>query len=588
MRLWLMAASAAALVGCGRPAPVKIPLLAPKAAASVPVTDSCVWIDRFGNPGQSELGSYWYSYTDAGNQGRSKISPTPPGAGVHEKGNLRWLQQDYTLDQGVFQWNPYVAFGVELNAVPLPWDSIAGIAYDYRGTNHLLIWKLGTVTDYANYQKQMPRSTDWTTAVIPFKMLRQPAMWGTKVPWDPNQTQAVDWQVTGATGMKGSLEIANVRLVRKGAAGVALPPVYEQAKSKYSTPQTKSAIDSSAWMAQAKVGQVRALPWRGGAKGAFSLSFDDGMISQVQHAVPILDQHQFKATFFPITSALAEKGKEPDWYFGTWEAFLALGQAGHELGSHTVNHPHLAQMLAGSPRDANTIENELWNAALTLEQKTGKPVRSFAYPFGEYDDRVLRAVGQLHLVGRGVSGLANTSSANLLAMDASSFSYGPGRTLESDLAQVDQWKAKVQAQVIDRGAWGMWYAHDVLPFAQAVARKDSWHPVSSEAFARLCDFLSAAQQKGDLWVAPMGVIVQYHNSALALKAGVLEATDRRLGIQLADGLPNDLYSEALDLEIKVPTDWKFVNYDGERIAVQGGLVRLSALPDAKIVLTRVP
>jgi peptidoglycan/xylan/chitin deacetylase (PgdA/CDA1 family) len=60
----------------------------------------------------------------------------------------------------------------------------------------------------------------------------------------------------------------------------------------------------------------------------------------------------------------------------TWDEIRELSVAGVELGSHTVTHRSLA-MLSRSE-----MQHELNYSRQRLEQETGKPIVSLAYPFG--------------------------------------------------------------------------------------------------------------------------------------------------------------------------------------------------------------
>ncbi len=70
----------------------------------------------------------------------------------------------------------------------------------------------------------------------------------------------------------------------------------------------------------------------------------------------------------------------------TWDQVVEMSRDGVEIGAHTVNHPLL------SYEDDATVERELLESKRTLEDKIGKPVRVFAYPNGDWDDRVRRRV----------------------------------------------------------------------------------------------------------------------------------------------------------------------------------------------------
>jgi peptidoglycan/xylan/chitin deacetylase (PgdA/CDA1 family) len=65
-----------------------------------------------------------------------------------------------------------------------------------------------------------------------------------------------------------------------------------------------------------------------------------------------------------------------------WNQVIEMSQNGIEFGAHTVTHPLLPQ------EDDSAVQNELHSSRLTLEKLLGKKARSFAYPNGEWDERV--------------------------------------------------------------------------------------------------------------------------------------------------------------------------------------------------------
>lgn len=81
--------------------------------------------------------------------------------------------------------------------------------------------------------------------------------------------------------------------------------------------------------------QVRAneasFSWPQHYQAAVSLSYDDGLMSQLNHAIPALDKHGFKASFFLTLS-------NPNIQV-TLEQWRSIAANGHELGNHTLFHP---------------------------------------------------------------------------------------------------------------------------------------------------------------------------------------------------------------------------------------------------------
>jgi peptidoglycan/xylan/chitin deacetylase (PgdA/CDA1 family) len=75
----------------------------------------------------------------------------------------------------------------------------------------------------------------------------------------------------------------------------------------------------------------RSFVWPEGCQGAISLTFDDGMRSQVEIAVPRLEERGFRGTFY-----LNPRGDDWQDRLAAWQPVQA---AGHEIGNHTIAHP---------------------------------------------------------------------------------------------------------------------------------------------------------------------------------------------------------------------------------------------------------
>ena len=116
-----------------------------------------------------------------------------------------------------------------------------------------------------------------------------------------------------------------------------------------------------------------------------SLTFDDGNSIQFNKFYPILTELDINATFYIVTSEIGRPGKM------TWDELKALYAAGNEIGSHTHTHPHLTNLS---------------NSDLDLELKRSKsllePFRctALAYPFGEYDDRIIEGARRYYTAAR--------------------------------------------------------------------------------------------------------------------------------------------------------------------------------------------
>ncbi|MBK5218723.1 MAG: polysaccharide deacetylase family protein [Thermoleophilia bacterium] len=72
----------------------------------------------------------------------------------------------------------------------------------------------------------------------------------------------------------------------------------------------------------------------------------------------------------------------------SWSQLRELAAAGWEIGSHTCSHPRLSQLAAAE------IATELAGSRRICEEQTAQPCRSNAYPYSDYDERVVRAAAE--------------------------------------------------------------------------------------------------------------------------------------------------------------------------------------------------
>jgi hypothetical protein len=90
--------------------------------------------------------------------------------------------------------------------------------------------------------------------------------------------------------------------------------------------------------------------WPQGNKVAISLSYDDALNSQLDNAVPALNQRGLKASFYVVPLSEAFKNRIQEW--------KTLAQQGHELGNHTLFH---ACRKSQPGRDWVPVHNNLDN-----------------------------------------------------------------------------------------------------------------------------------------------------------------------------------------------------------------------------------
>lgn len=110
------------------------------------------------------------------------------------------------------------------------------------------------------------------------------------------------------------------------------------------------------------------------------LTFDDGYHDFYQNAWPILKKFNAQATVFIITEKIGRPG------YLSAAKIQEISAAGIEIGSHTVSHPNLTNVSLGN------INLQLEKSKSVLEEIIGKPVVSFCYPSGKYNEQVVKDV----------------------------------------------------------------------------------------------------------------------------------------------------------------------------------------------------
>ncbi|RLE88434.1 MAG: hypothetical protein DRJ49_05025 [Thermoprotei archaeon] len=130
------------------------------------------------------------------------------------------------------------------------------------------------------------------------------------------------------------------------------------------------------------------MKWFKGYRCALSLTFDDGLRSQLNVAVPLLDRYEFNATFYICPSG-------DDWKnrFRSWSDVASIG---HEIGNHTLSHPcpcNPSENPRGHCLENMTlqeIERDILVAQARIEEIAPRKSYTFAYPC--YETEVGRGI----------------------------------------------------------------------------------------------------------------------------------------------------------------------------------------------------
>ena len=241
----------------------------------------------------------------------------------------------------------------------------------------------------------------------------------------------------------------------------------------------------------ARAAKAPANPWPNGARAAVSLTYDDGLNSQLDNAAGPLEAAGLKATFF-LTQENAN-ARLADW--------VALaGTGGHEFGHHTVTHPcDLRPYTAAAFARQEIAPMQVW-----MDDNFGRnPERLFAYPcsatnLGGGDANRQRARYEALLKAPGFRG-ARTCDED--APNSQRYALADPYRLRASATTYDQDDPRLAIayvqQAMQRGDWAILVFHDIL--------KDRTGPgdTSIATHQAVLNWLSAQP----VWCAPMGQVL---------------------------------------------------------------------------------
>jgi len=128
----------------------------------------------------------------------------------------------------------------------------------------------------------------------------------------------------------------------------------------------------------------RASVWPDGQRAAVSLAYDDALDSQLDSAIPALDRHGLKGSFYLTLSG--------DTVRTRMDAWRAAARNGHELGNHSLFHQCAASKPAREwvepQHDLDAIgvvqmQEQVRVASTMLQAIDGETVRTYTVPCGD-------------------------------------------------------------------------------------------------------------------------------------------------------------------------------------------------------------
>jgi hypothetical protein len=230
------------------------------------------------------------------------------------------------------------------------------------------------------------------------------------------------------------------------------------------------------------------MKWNG-YKAALSLTFDDGLTCQLDHAIPAMDTAHIKGTFFLPTDTPQYPLDLPRWK----EAM----HSGHEIGSHSVSHRKAAGL-----NEADCLR-EASGSRKYLQEVFATRVPSFCYPYTDAPPLLQSAVKAAYRQARG--GRIAREDKILIPGDGANLYNIPCHHVSRKCFELNEIFPWID-ETISRGGWLTLMLHGVGP------DMSQWDNVPSPEFEALLGRLSYFRGKGLLWAAPFGLCAEAYRN----------------------------------------------------------------------------
>lgn len=123
------------------------------------------------------------------------------------------------------------------------------------------------------------------------------------------------------------------------------------------------------------------------------ITFDDGYVDNYTNAFPILKKYDFKAIIYLVSHLNYNKwdvdniqNPEKEFYMMNRGQIKEMQEWGIEFGGHTKTHVKLSRV------DPEVAKSEIIESTEILEELLGERMLSFAYPYGDMNDKVKKMV----------------------------------------------------------------------------------------------------------------------------------------------------------------------------------------------------
>lgn len=268
--------------------------------------------------------------------------------------------------------------------------------------------------------------------------------------------------------------------------------------------------------------QYKIGTWQGFRNSAVTLTFDDGCSNQFDIAVPLLDQFDYKATFYPVASWVKD-----------WAPLCKIAANGHEVSSHTYTHPYLSKI------STEKVEKEFQQAIDTIKAYVPMAIcNTIAYPY--CDQPNLDLVSKYYIAARICDNqIVDATPQNYMTI--SSFCVGSETKYIEAVDLIGLF-----CQALEKKGWCVLLFHEI-------DNGTGYSPFASSEFEKTLEYL--ADNDTCYWVSTFSNVAKYTKERDAARLRVLSADEDKFEIKIETGLDANIYNVPLTVSRTIPDGW---------------------------------
>ena len=281
-----------------------------------------------------------------------------------------------------------------------------------------------------------------------------------------------------------------------------------------------------------KYGEAQICLWEDDKFAAVSITIDDNIAVDHSWWIKIGKEYGWQFTWFIIINSLAENSKNP--YFGSWPAFQALVNLGHDVQSHSISHESVDETKG---KDDDKVIHEYQGSLKQINQQiVGNRALTLAWPWGKFN----RDLGALFVVaGRGTVATPNKAE-RIDYLNINSSSAGIGKNyLDSILkgTSTTSWLGK------NRYIRGWFVAH--------------YHFVKDKQAAML-ELNALYLRSSRLWVGLFKDVARYGQERDTAKLAMIINNSKKVKFRLSDQMDDSIFDYPLTIKVRLYPKWRGV------------------------------